>query len=231
MTKLQEFTEFLKTVDLDIYRARYLPIKIVEMDLPKSIQSIGLLYQVYWIEKNFLDFDSFYKRYSTEKATILEEFRQKTGLCKECFHKGLPARTYRTWASLITQIHAGYVAESVFGNGTVEMSEELDHQGADFQAKYKGTTINFQVKKETQSREVRREKKSKKVLEGKFINLNYEVPNYFVIKNPQKKNKEYRKPYLKFKSRQDLDIIGHGFVIFTKKPFEELKVEIDAKSK
>jgi len=120
------------------------------MDLPQSVQSIALLYQVYWTEKTFIAFDAFYTRYSTEKSSILEGFRQKTGLCKNCFHKGLPARTYRTWASLITQIHAGYVAESVFGNGTVAMSEELDHQGADFQVKYKNVITNFQAKQEAE---------------------------------------------------------------------------------
>jgi hypothetical protein len=231
MTKLQEFTDFLKTVDLDGYRARYLHIKIVEMDLPREVQSIALLYQVYWTEKTFIDFDAFYRRYSTEKSSILEKFRKQTGLCKDCFYKGLPARTYRTWASLITQIHAGYVAESVFGDGTVAMSEELDHHGVDFQVKYKNVITNFQIKKETQSREVRKEKKSKKAIEGQFIYLNYKVPNYNVIKNPKKQNGEYRKPYLEFKSRQDLDILPNGFVIFTRKPFEERKAEIDAESK
>ncbi len=58
-------------------------------------------------------------------------------MCEKCFYKGLPARIYRTWASIITQIHAGYVAESVFGKNTVTMSCEFDHKGADFQVRYK----------------------------------------------------------------------------------------------
>ena len=84
-------------------------------------------------------------------------------MCEKCFSKGLPARIYRTWASIITQIHAGYVAESVFGEGTVVMSGELDHQGADFQVKYRGKTLNYQVKKKSLGREVRQEKPKAKI--------------------------------------------------------------------
>ena len=68
-------------------------------------------------------------------------------MCEGCFYKGLKARIYRTWASLITQIQGGYVAESVFGKGTVKMSEALDHKGADIQVNYKGHILNYQVKK------------------------------------------------------------------------------------
>ena len=53
MNNLNKFTEFLKSVDLAGYRQKYRPIKIVEMDLPKEIQTIALLYKVYWEEKKF----------------------------------------------------------------------------------------------------------------------------------------------------------------------------------
>src|SRR3990167_5419528 len=154
-----KFNKFLKSVDLRAFREKYRPIKLVEMDLPKEIQAIEMLYGVYWDKKKFLDFEDFYKEYLNSKKTEIESFRQKITMCEDCFYRGLPARIYRTWASIITQIHAGYVAESVFGEGTVAMSAELDHQGADFQVKYRGVIINYQVKKATFSREVRQEKK------------------------------------------------------------------------
>ena len=128
---LEKFEKFLKTVDLQGYRKQYSRIKIVEMDLSKDIQAIELLYKVYWSERKFLSFDDFYERYLKEKKKPLEKFRLKSTMCKDCFYRGLKARIYRTWAGLITQIHAGYVAESVFGDGTVSMSAELDSQGAD----------------------------------------------------------------------------------------------------
>jgi hypothetical protein len=134
---LQEFTDFLKTIELKRYRKEYASTKIVEMDLPKDIQAIVLLYKIYWDKKEFLSFEDFYNKYLEEKKELLEKFRIKTGMCKPCFDKGIKARIYRTWASLITQIHAGYVAESVFGNGSISMSRELDSMGADIRVEYK----------------------------------------------------------------------------------------------
>ncbi len=137
-----------------------------------------MFYRVYWDQKKFLSFEDFYKEYLNSQKVEIESFRKRTTMCEDCFYRGLPARIYRTWASIITQIHAGYVAESVFGEGTVSMSEELDHQGADFQVRYKGKILNYQVKKKSFSGEVRRGKGGvKNKIEGEFIDINYEVPS------------------------------------------------------
>src|SRR3989339_2129534 len=198
---LKKFDAFLSSVDLKFYRGRFLPIKIVEMDMPPNIQAINLLYKVYGIEKRFIDYDSFYKEYLSSLKKEIEIFRLKIGMCKDCFYKGLPARIYRTWASIITQIHAGYVAESVFGEGTVAMSGELDHEGADFQVKYKGKILNYQVKKKSLGREVRQEKpKAKNPLTGAFVDIKYEVPSSDYFENPKKKDGKYKLPYKRFRS-------------------------------
>ncbi|MFA5052962.1 MAG: TaqI family restriction endonuclease [Parcubacteria group bacterium] len=224
---LNKFTKFLESVDLKVYREKYRPIKLVEMDLPKEIQVIEMLYKVYWDQKKFLDFEDFYEEYLGSKKSEIESFRQKITMCKDCFYRGLPARIYRTWASIITQIHAGYVAESVYGDGTVAMSAELDHQGADFQVKYHGVILNYQVKKATFSREVRAEKKSKKIIDGKFIDIKYEVPSddYFV--NPKKKDGAYKLPYSRFMTNKELKRLPNGFVVFTPFAFERERAEID----
>lgn len=60
---LDKFNKFLRTVNLAAYREKFRPIKIVEMDLPKNIQAISLLYKIYWDEKEFIGFDDFYKKY------------------------------------------------------------------------------------------------------------------------------------------------------------------------
>lgn len=228
---IDKFNKFLELVDLKAYREKYRPIKLVEMDLPKEIQAIEMLYQVYWDRKKFLDFEDFYKEYLALKKSEIESFRKKITMCKDCFYRGLPARIYRTWASIITQIHAGYVAESVFGEGSVAMSAELDHQGADFQVKYRGKVLNYQVKKKTFSREVRAEKKSKKVIDGKFIDIKYEVPSddYFV--NPKKKDGTYKLPYSRFMANKELKRLPNGFVIFTPYAFKREKAEIDVSLK
>jgi hypothetical protein len=86
MSHLENFTDFLSTVPLNVYRDRYRPIKIVEMDLPKNIQAIGLLYRCYWDEHKFLSFDDFFSLYLSEKKDELEEFRTKIMMCEKCFY-------------------------------------------------------------------------------------------------------------------------------------------------
>ena len=160
---LEKFDKFLQLINLKAYREKYMPIKIVEMNLPKDIQAIELLYRVYWDENKFIDFEEFYKIYEKEKWRELRKFQKKSSMCSECFKKGIKARTYRTWAGLITQIHAGYVAENIFGKDAVTMSETLDHQGADFRVHYRGKYLNYQVKKKSFSGEVRRGKRGAKI--------------------------------------------------------------------
>ncbi|MBI2454497.1 MAG: TaqI family restriction endonuclease [Parcubacteria group bacterium] len=224
---LDKFGKFLQSIDLKTYRDKFRPIKLVEMDLPKEIQAIGMLYKVYWDEKKFLNFENFYKEYLISKKVELEIFRKKITMCKDCFYRGLPARIYRTWASIITQIHAGYVAESVFGDGTVTMSAELDHQGADFQVNYRGVALNYQVKKETHSREVRKQKESQVKLGGEFVDILYNVPANDIFENPKTKKGEWRKPYKEFMANKNLERFKNGFVVFTVNSFKEKKKEID----
>jgi hypothetical protein len=232
MTALQDFTDFLKTVDLVGYRQRYSKIKIVEMDMPENVQAISLLYTVYWSERKFIGFEDFYKRYLKEHSTELEAFRLDTTLCKDDFYRGLEARIYRTWAGLITQIHAGYVAESVFGKDSVSMSAELDYQGADIRVEYKEHFVNYQIKKTSYSgvRSPRPLSSSKK-LNGERIDINYEVPNSFYFDNPKTKGGNYRKPYLRFMNDTRFKRLDNGFVIFTADAFTHKKVEIDAKAR
>lgn len=228
---LEKFTEFLSGVDLKAYREKYRPIKLVEMDLPKEIQAIEMLYKVYWDQKRFLSFEDFFKEYSDTYQDEIETFREKITMCEDCFYRGLPARIYRTWASIITQIHAGYVAESVFGNGTVAMSSELDHKGADFQITYKEKTLNYQVKKKSLGREVRQDKlKSKLPLSGEFIDIKYEVPSDDYFENPKRKDGTYKVPYQRFIDNKELQRLPNGFVIFTPCAFEGKKMEVDESS-
>lgn len=224
----EKFEKFLESVNLNAYRKKYRPIMLVEMDLPKEIQAISLLYKVYWRDKKFLDFEKFYKGYLNTYKAEIENFRKKITMCKNCFYRGLPARIYRTWASIITQIHAGYMAESVFGKNTVQMTAELDHKSADFQVTYRTMILNYQVKKKSLSREVRQGKlKSKNPLPGKFIEIKYEVPSEDYFKNPKKRNGEYKLPYLRFTQNKELKRLPNGFVVFTRYAFEKKKKEVD----
>ena len=109
------------------------------------------------------------------------------------------------------------------------MSAELDHQGADFQAKYRKTVLNYQVKKTSLGREVRQGKpKSKNPLPGESVDIKYEVPSDDYFQNQKKKNGEFKLPYLRFTENKELKRLSNGFVVFTRYPFERKKAEIDA---
>ena len=112
------------------------------------------------------------------------------------------------------------------------MSGELDYQGVDFQVRYKGIILNYQVKKKSFSGEVRRGKGGvKNKIEGQFIDINYEVPssNYFEY---QKKNDgKYKLPYKRFQENKELKRFPNGFVVFALYAFEQKKKEIDSSLK
>ncbi len=229
---LEKFNKFLKSVDLKTFREMYMPIKIVEMNLPKSIQAIELLYRVYWDDKHFIDFADFYKIYEKEKRRELRKFQKTSGMCSKCFKKGIKARTYRTWAGLITQIHAGYVAERVFGPDTIRMSEQLDRQDADIQVKYKEVVLNYDVKKIANAGVMGRGHVPKRPIPGEKISIRYEVPNLDIILHPKKKRGDgFKKAYIDFADKylktKMLHVFPNGFVIFTPYIFENKKAEID----
>jgi hypothetical protein len=135
---------------------------------------------------------------------------------------------------IITQIHAGYVAESVFGPGTVRMSEVLDRKGADIQVNYKGVILNYDVKKEARSGVMGRSTVPKEPIPGISISIRYVVPDLKTILHPQRQDGTgFLKAYMDFKERfldtGFLRVLPNGFVVFTPKIFEERKKEIDSR--
>lgn len=237
----ESFTNFLKTVPLNRHRAEYSKIKIVEMDLPRKIQALDSIYDIYWNEGgNYTtppNFDDYYNEYYKRHKKEIIEFWQSTGFGSdcECFNDGLKARIYRTWASLITQIHAGYVAELVFGRGAVEMGTDLDHKGIDFLVAYKGKQIKIQVKKESKRPEIARMHSA--VISGEgYYNIWYIVPNehdyenpFYVLKSKQGQYRESVKSFIRyFPETGTLDRLDNGFIIFTTREFEIIKNTIDA---
>ncbi len=228
-----KFEKFLGGIILVDYRKKYSPVKILEMDMPRNTQALNTLYRVYWDERKLLSFEDFYKEYLSDHRKALKDFYKKTLMCSTCFQRGLEARIYRTWASIITQIHAGYVAREVFISGEVLMSENLDHQGVDFQVRYHNKILNYDVKKIAKSGVTGRERKPKKSLAGRFVQIRYEVPNFEIIRNPEKKNgKGFKKAYLVFKEKyldtHRLRSLSNGFIVFTPFYFEKEKKKIDS---
>lgn len=249
---LETFTEFLKGINLEDYKNRFSQIKTVEMDLPKNIQALDIIYEQYWdnntdmYNNTPITFDDFYAIYYKSKEKNIRDFWNKSGFGLECdcFPRGLKARIYRTWASLVTQIHAGYVAESVFGDGMIEQNSDLDHKGIDILIHYKGCNIGIQIKKESKRPEIDRmynfSDRSHKGGKKEFKNLDiidiwYVVPNPNDYNSPYYKNKNRKgelrdsvKSFIKFNNNNGtLDRLENGFVIFTPREFEIIKSLMD----
>lgn len=217
INRLEKFNDFLSQIDLKRYRSKYAKIKLVELDLPRNIQAIKLLYECYWDNFNLLDYDDFYSLYSTRLANELKEFRKKQMFSEETFYRGLPARIYRTWASLLTQIQGGYVADSIYPK--VDMSADLDYSGIDMRIYINlgNQYINIQIKKETVSREVRTPWIGLKAGE-QITNITYEVTRHL----PLTPTGRICIPYKKWKNRWNnkLKKLDNGFIIFLPEMFK-----------
>ena len=234
---LEQFSKFLGEIDLHKHREEYSKIKTVEMDLPQNIQALKTIYEQYWQNKDNraepLSFDEYYQVYWDEHEDKINEFWDKTGFSKECncFSNGLKARIYRTWASLITQIHGGYVAESVFGENSVRMGLELDHKNIDILVVNPDGSdrLKIQIKKETHRPEIARMQKNVTSADG-VRDVYYIVPSRKDYENPQYVRKprtgELRdclKEFVEFGNEKGtLTRLSNGFVVFTKNAFTEL---------
>lgn len=212
MSPLSRFEIFLAEIDMKHHREKYNPIKLVECDLPRDIQALKHIYDLYWEKREeYISWKDFYKCYKEDLKKQLEDFRIERRFSHETFYRGLPARIYRTWISLLTQIQAAYLAESIVGIGKVEMSAELDWRGKDMVINNGNGSVNLQIRKESFSREVRQPHTIKRRTEAITV-ITYEV-------SPQpltpKKRKE-SKPFLDWKQKWQgkLKRLDNGFIIF-----------------
>lgn len=213
----EQINAFLGGIDLAGYRNKYAHIKLVELDMPRSIRPIPFLYREYWERRvNYPTFEKFYTLYAKELRLQLEEFRQVTMFSEETFYRGLPARIYRTWASLLMQIQGGYAAEEIYGTGAIEMSADLDYRGVDMRIADGDKIINIQIKKETMSREVRTPWHSMKK-QISIVNLTYEVPGC----DPLTKTGKESVPFARWAEKWNgkLARLDNGFIVFMPEMF------------
>jgi hypothetical protein len=218
-----DFISFLKTIDLETGRNNFSKNKSVEEDLPHEIQILSDIYEIYWIEKKFINFNQFISLVISEKELLLKEYNLKRNgnspyaeSAYLAFKDGWVARQYRTWTSILTQIQLAYLFEENYPQNKVLMSEELDRSGVDIRV----IGINdYGVKKLSSRQDMQ---KIKRLEKNGVIPITYEVPSQDILKNPKTKKGDYRKPYLKFKEDTRLDILDNGFIIFNKNIFNEL---------
>ena len=224
MTDLEKMNTFLASIDLTKYRKKYSHIQLVELDLDKNIQALRHLYDEYWTKRdNFPSYDDFYEKYSADLKEELEAFYRNKMFSEETFYLGLPARIYRTWASLLTQIQGGYVAEELYGRGNVKMSEDLDRKGIDIQIFDGNEKLNIQIKKKTVSREVRAPWQGMHRRE-KIIYVHYEVPRI----GPITRTGLISQAFKNWEERWDnkLGRLDNGFIVFLPGMFARDNIKI-----
>lgn len=169
----------------------------------------------------FLNFNEWFEQYWTdmngneEVKASLKKFKTYffNGADEEWFKDGFRARMYRTWISLLTQIHFQYLWNKLFDE-KLESSALLDSLGLDALFTKGNRTIGIQIKKISFRREVsdRRFTPSQK----KFADVIIEIP--YVVDNPT----EIKEKLLNPKSRpttketltKKLDIFNESFSMF-----------------
>ena len=217
MSDLTRFNEFLSGIDVDALRDEYRHIKLVELDMPKPVQALKSTYEQYWDQRaDWPEYGAFYEAYKESIYYRLEEWREHCGFSKETFYRGLPARIYRTWASLLTQVQGAYVAEDIYGKGKVEMGVDIDHSGKDIVIELgPGLRFPVQIKKLSERPEATRKRNPK----HKFIEISYQVPS----SGKYKKDGGVREPYKRWESEWGgkLERLDNGFVIFKRGMFEK----------
>ena len=213
---LTRFNRFLSKIDLDALREQYRQIKIVELRMPKSVQALSCIYEQYWKKRRaWIGYMEFYGIYRDSLRADLEEWRRQCQFSRQTFDRGLPARVYRIWTSLLTQTQGAYVAEEIYGKGNVDMGVDLDRRGRDIViTPAKGEVIAVQIKKISHRQEALRRSSPKRGC----VRVDYAVPS----EGRYRKDGKERIPYKRW--REDwgdrLEFLDNGFVIFRRKMFE-----------
>ncbi|MGQ9715909.1 MAG: TaqI family restriction endonuclease [Anaerolineae bacterium] len=160
---LHEFEAFLETIPLERYRDALLSVKTVEQDLPRPLNPLPAIYEMYWQPNRdapqFPDFEDFFSKWWKSHLEPLDEFISKYfwGCSREFVRLGFKARLYRTLVSVLTQFHFAY-AWKASCRMDLRASAELDMAGVDAIVQgTDGTQVALQVMKETYRPEARGE--------------------------------------------------------------------------
>ena len=240
--ELSNYENFLSNIDVQSY-SRFRIIKWVEQDLPQGkvpnlykegeiikLRHLQLasIYFYYWDNSNFLNFNEWFEQYwkdinnNEEVKTALRNIKSYffDGADEEWFKDGFRARMYRTWMSLLTQIHFQYLWNKLFDE-KIESSALLDSLGLDGRFTKDEKIIGIQIKKISFRREVsdRRFTPSQK----KFADVVIEIP--YVVDNSKEIEEKLFNPRTRPTTKETLtkkldsfnasfSMFPNGFVIF-----------------
>jgi len=217
----RQFEDFLARIPLERY-SELREIKTVEQDLPKSINPMYMLYEYYWDEKRFVDFDQFFDEYWNRNIEEIMEFKEKYfwGCTDEFVRIGFRARIFRTWVSFLTQLHFMYLWNNLFEEKVVA-NAELDMKGIDGKVFIADRYVGFQVKKISYRREVRERKfivTRRKTGVDMVVEIPYSVayPDDLEQRIKRARSEETRSRYMRELTliRRFLHRLNNGFVVF-----------------
>lgn len=124
---LRAYLEFLCSLRLN---PRLAQIKSFEADLKGALNPTKLLNELFFVQNQCLDFDSFFDLYWSKHQALLKD--RFSTLNRQELLRGLRARLYRTQCGILTEYQAYLGAQVIFGNENVHRSIELDQTGIDF---------------------------------------------------------------------------------------------------
>jgi hypothetical protein len=160
---LDSYRAFLESIPLAKYRETLKDVKWVEQDLYPEMLPLASIFDNYWHNQNFLDFESWFEQFWGElhdnplSRSVVENFK-KYYFDKDndgWFKLGFKARMYRTWVSVLTQIDFYYVFNYVCAKKqcdiTFEANATLDKKGIDLRI----GGLDFGISKVSQRKEAR----------------------------------------------------------------------------
>lgn len=216
---LAEFRAFLEKIPLERYRTQLRKLKYVEQDLPRELLPLESIYRVYWVDRQFLSFHEWFKRFwneltgNSEKSDALKRFKAEyfsfayaTSPKKEAwFRRGFRARMWRTWTAILTQMDLCYAMEAQ--GEKVEASADLDMSGVDL--KVQG--VSLQISKMSARKEARS-------VQQRIISVPYS------IENPEDLDRKAKNPRARASEKHAARGAAHrkyfkrlqnGFVVFS----------------
>ncbi len=225
----RRFRRFLTQIPLQEY-APLREIKTVEQDLPRTLNPLPLIYELYWTDNPsrkppLSKYDEFFQRWWDNNLQAIHDFIRSYfyGCCSQFAEEGFRARLFRIWTSLLTQFDFAYLWNAMFSqHAPLEASAEMDMAGLDARVKVQNTYVGIQVKKISYRREASQRRFASRTRKKWQIHFLVEIP--YGVDDPSElqsriqkaRTPQTRKKYQKLYNwiTRFLERLPNGFVVF-----------------
>lgn len=204
MPLLETYEKFLSTLQLN---PQHKHVQSLEMDLRGDLNPSLWMDEFFFERGKWLTFEGFAQAYVAENEPLL--LRQFPDLHTEALQAGLKARLYRTQFGMLTEYHAYFLFQRVFGAQALRRDKQIDRRGVDFQLDFEQKIYNIHIFSDTlRAWAFRAEKikhKESNSLAGVHVNLPYAI---------------------RAERFNSLFFLPNGFGIFTRSYLEYFKQEL-----